>query len=356
MSSGKQLGDFLALGSNVFTSVGLIFANKWLMSKSSLGFQYATTLCALHYLTSGFYTWTSTMMGFTRKATMPWKDLVRFTLTANISIVSLNMSLMLNKVGFYQIAKLSIVPFVCLVERFWLGKTFSKQSLASVATVIFGVAIVTLTDLEMADNTLGLIIAAVSVVTSGLQQVFCRELQKNNKLSGVELLSVTAPAQGLSLLLVGPFLDFGLMNAWVLDYSWTPAAVLFLSISCFLAVGVNLSQFVCLGRVSAVTYQVVGHSKTILVLLGSSLFLGEVITPRQGGGMVIAVMGMIAYNYTKTQEDSNKPAEKKSIDEEQLLPGMPSNQDVVDSVTGKGSAGGSSMLRSTSNSDLRRGL
>jgi hypothetical protein len=49
----------------------------------------------------------------------------------------------------------------------------------------------------MADNTLGLIIAAVSVVTSGLQQVFCRELQKNNKLSGVELLSVTAPAQVL---------------------------------------------------------------------------------------------------------------------------------------------------------------
>lgn len=41
-----------------------------------------------------------------------------------------------------QIAKLSIVPFVCLVERFWLGKHFSRQSLASVATVIVGVAIV----------------------------------------------------------------------------------------------------------------------------------------------------------------------------------------------------------------------
>ena len=41
-----------------------------------------------------------------------------------------------------QIAKLLIVPFVCLVERFWLGKHFSQQVLACVATVILGVAVV----------------------------------------------------------------------------------------------------------------------------------------------------------------------------------------------------------------------
>lgn len=33
----------------------------------------ATTLCALHYLTSFLYTWSSVALGFTRKATMPWK-------------------------------------------------------------------------------------------------------------------------------------------------------------------------------------------------------------------------------------------------------------------------------------------
>ncbi len=41
-----------------------------------------------------------------------------------------------------QIAKLLIVPCVCLVERFWLGKQFSKQVLLSVCTVIVGVAVV----------------------------------------------------------------------------------------------------------------------------------------------------------------------------------------------------------------------
>jgi solute carrier family 35 protein E3 len=41
-----------------------------------------------------------------------------------------------------QIAKLLIIPFVCLVEHFWLGKTFSRAVIASVVTVVIGVAIV----------------------------------------------------------------------------------------------------------------------------------------------------------------------------------------------------------------------
>jgi solute carrier family 35 protein E3 len=41
--------------------------------------------------------------------------------------------------------------------------------------------------------------------------------------------------------------------------------------------------------------QVLGHSKTILVLLGGWLFLGDIITARQAGGMALAVLGMVAY-------------------------------------------------------------
>ena len=41
-----------------------------------------------------------------------------------------------------QIAKLLIIPFVCLVERFWLGKQFSVRVIMSVVTVVFGVAVV----------------------------------------------------------------------------------------------------------------------------------------------------------------------------------------------------------------------
>ena len=41
-----------------------------------------------------------------------------------------------------QIAKLLIIPFVCGVESVWLGKVFSRSIIASIFTVVAGVAIV----------------------------------------------------------------------------------------------------------------------------------------------------------------------------------------------------------------------
>ncbi len=41
-----------------------------------------------------------------------------------------------------QIAKLLIIPFVCLIERFYLGRVFAREVVASILLVICGVAIV----------------------------------------------------------------------------------------------------------------------------------------------------------------------------------------------------------------------
>lgn len=38
--------------------------------------------------------------------------------------------------------------------------------------------------------------------------------------------------------------------------------------TCFLALAVNLCSFGLIGRTSAITFQVVGHAKTCLVLIG----------------------------------------------------------------------------------------
>lgn len=44
--------------------------------------------------------------------------------------------------GGMQIAKLLIIPFVCLVEKFWLGKEFTRGVVTSVLVVVSGVAVV----------------------------------------------------------------------------------------------------------------------------------------------------------------------------------------------------------------------
>ena len=57
----------------------------------------------------------------------------------------------------------------------------------------------TVTDVQMENNVLGLVVAGLSVVSSGMQQIFCRTMQQKHNLSSHELLSNTAPAQVLPL-------------------------------------------------------------------------------------------------------------------------------------------------------------
>lgn len=52
-----------------------------------------------------------------------------------------------------------------------------------------------------------------------------------------------------------------------------------------------------LGRFSAITYTTMGHSKTLLVLLGAWLVLNEEMSFKVACGMLTAVLGMVLYAY-----------------------------------------------------------
>jgi solute carrier family 35 protein E3 len=60
------------------------------------------------------------------------------------------------------------------------------------------------------------------------------------------------------LLVVGPAVDYAVSRQWVTQYEFSGAAAACLALSCAIAVLVNISQFMCLGRFSALTFQVGG--------------------------------------------------------------------------------------------------
>ena len=92
---------------------------------------------------------------------------------------------------------------------------------------------------------------------------------------------------------------------------------MFIILSCTIAVGTNLSQFICIGRFTAVSFQVIGHMKTILVLILGFLFFGkEGLNLHVVLGMIIAVVGMIWYGNA-----SSKPGGK-----ERRSPALPINK------------------------------
>lgn len=85
----------------------------------------------------------------------------------------------------------------------------------------------------------------------------------------------------------------------------------FILLSCSLAVFCNVSQYLCIGRFSAVSFQVLGHMKTVCVLtLGWLLFDSE-LTFKNIMGMGVAVLGMVIYSWAVEAE--KQPIHTKMI-------------------------------------------
>ncbi|CAI7884596.1 unnamed protein product [Closterium sp. NIES-54] len=120
-------------------------------------------------------------------------------------------------------------------------------------------------------------------------------LQDHYATSSFDLLSQTAPLQALLLLLIGPPLDFYLTSRSLLAFHFSPGALLFLLLSGLLAVACNLSVYLCIGRFSATTYQVLGHVKTVLVIGIGVVFFHSPLSLHSMLGMSLAVLGMAMY-------------------------------------------------------------
>ncbi|KAB1210426.1 UDP-galactose transporter 2 [Morella rubra] len=288
---------------NVVTSVGIILVNKALMAK--YGFTFATTLTGLHFVTTTLLTVLFRKLGYIQASHLPVSELLRFVLFANFSIVGMNVSLMWNSVGFYQIAKLTMIPVSCFLEVVFDKVRYSRDTKLSIILVLLGVAVCTVTDVSV--NAKGFIAALVAVWSTAMQQYYVHYLQRNYSLGSFNLLGHTAPAQAASLLVVGPFLDYWLTGKRVDAYDYSFISLAFIILSCTIAVGTNLSQFICIGRFTAVSFQVLGHMKTILVLILGFIFFGkEGLNMQVVFGMLIAVAGMIWYGNA-----SSKPGAKE---------------------------------------------
>ncbi|KAK8959405.1 UDP-galactose transporter 2 [Platanthera guangdongensis] len=294
----KAVLDIASWMFNVATSVGIIMVNKALMATH--GFSFATTLTALHFATTTIMTAVLRWLGYILPSHLPVPDLIKFVIFANLSIVGMNVSLMWNSVGFYQIAKLCIIPVSCFLEVLFDKIRYSRDTKLSIVVVLLGVAVCTVTDVSV--NTKGLIAASIAVWSTALQQYYVHYLQRRYSLGSFNLLGHTAPTQAASLLLLGPFIDYLLTTKWVYSFEYNAMAVSFIGFSSVIAIGTNLSQFICIGRFTAVSFQVLGHMKTILSCSWDSSYLEKKAFSLQVFlGMILAVAGMIWYGNASTK-------------------------------------------------------
>jgi len=297
-----QLGTIGALSLSVVSSVSIVICNKALIS--TLGFTFATTLTSWHLLVTFCSLHVALWMKLFEHKPFDPRAVMGFGILNGTSIGLLNLSLGFNSVGFYQMTKLDIIPCTVLLETLFFRKKFSRNVQLSLTVLLVGVGIATITDLQL--NVLGSILSLLAVVTTCVAQIMTNTIQKKFKVSSTQLLYQSCPYQAITLFVAGPFLDGLLTNQNVFAFKYTPQVLAFIVLSCLISVSVNFSTFLVIGKTSPVTYQVLGHLKTCLVLAFGIVLLHDPFSWRNILGILVAIVGMILYSYYCTIESEQK--------------------------------------------------
>ncbi|KAG0473575.1 hypothetical protein HPP92_015432 [Vanilla planifolia] len=300
-----QLGTVGALTLSVVSSVSIVICNKALIS--SLGFTFATTLTSWHLLVTFCSLHLALWMELFEHKPFDPRAVMGFGILNGCSIGLLNLSLGFNSIGFYQMTKLAIIPCTVLLETFFFRKNFSRNIQFSLFILLLGVGIATVTDLQL--NILGSILSLLAILTTCIAQIMTNTIQKRFKVSSTQLLYQSCPYQAITLFVVGPFLDGLLTKENVFAFKYTPLVLVFIILSCLISVSVNFSTFLVIGKTSPVTYQVLGHLKTCLVLAFGYVLLHDPFSWRNITGIFVAVVGMVLYSYYCTTENQQKTNE-----------------------------------------------
>ncbi|KAK3023118.1 hypothetical protein RJ639_042707 [Escallonia herrerae] len=300
--SGFQLGVIGALFLSVASSVSIVICNKALMSH--LGFPFATTLTSWHLMVTYCTLHVAQRFNFFENKAIDMQTVMLFGILNGVSIGFLNLSLGFNSIGFYQMTKLAIIPFTVLLETLFLKKQFSQKIKFSLFLLLVGVGIASVTDLQL--NLVGTVLSLLAIVTTCVGQILTNTIQKRLNVSSTQLLYQSAPFQAAILFVSGPLVDQYLTRQNVFAYKYSPIVSGFIILSCLIAVSVNFSTFLVIGKTSPVTYQVLGHLKTCLVLGFGYTLLHDPFTERNIIGILVAIIGMGLYSYFCTHENKKK--------------------------------------------------
>lgn len=300
--SGFTYPNWALVVGSILSTVLLVLVNK---NVFSAGFPFVLSLSTLHLFTTYMVMFTlSTCFGVFEPKSIPFSNNLLVSSMGVASIAFMNYSLRFNSVGVYQMAKLCIIPVV-LVFNAVKGEYPTKKVLAALSLVLFGVGVATVTDVQLSMQ--GLVYAFAAVVSTAQYQIWQGSKQREHKLTDMQMTQCVTQLQSFICLLAAVYVEGRdvHLNLFV-ETGLSVELVVQVILSCLLAVSVNAHAFALIGRTSAVTYQVVGHGKTCLIILSGYMFMSpfpplvELLNNLMG--VSLAVFGVILYGNLKLHE------------------------------------------------------
>jgi len=310
---------------NVASSVALVLVNKQVFKG---GFHFPMSLSFFHFCFT--YLWYQMLLvaGVYTKPEQGMGQFEKFKVAAAgfASIGFMNLSLNYNSVGFYQITKLTIIPVTLVINSLIYSVYTTTKIKLSLFILLAGVGVATVTDVDLRPT--GFLFGLAAVLTTAVFQIWQGTKQKEFGISATQLQAGIAPWQSIQAAAVA-------LATECYCYDAAPAAapcdtalcffelafagdavkqhVLWVVLgTCFLALAVNLCSFGLIGRTSPITFQVVGHAKTCLVLIGGYALFSSGAGDSQKlmnnmMGVGVAMVGVILYGHIKHASGNDAP-------------------------------------------------
>lgn len=285
---------------NITSSVMIVIANKLVLHTYAFAFPAALTLLHMVFTSAGI-TGMATVGMFVPKP-ISWRHSWPMGAAFAASVALGNISLQLNSVGFYQLTKLLVPPFVMSIEYLLYHTPWNARVVASILVLISGGVTAATADQQVISNPMGAVMALISVAATALYQVWAGGKQKELEVNGMQLLQHVSLTSAATLGFMVPMLE---PVGWadpsdpntLLGYKWTTSSTVAVVGSCLLGLLVTLTMFLFIGATSPLTFNVMGHAKSMLIILLGAVIFQEDMAPQKLLGTAIALSGIVWYSW-----------------------------------------------------------
>lgn len=306
--------------STIFSSCSLVLANKYLYH---LGFRWPISLTVFHFaVTYALLEVMKTMKLFTVCSNIPNHLLWLLSAYNTGSIAFMNVNLNKNSVGFYQLSKLATIPVMIVVNYLYYHKVEKPRTLFALSLLLFGLYYFSVNDVQF--NIVGCIWAFVAVLCTVASQTYNNFLQRSYNVGGISLQHATSWPQTVLVLITAIILE-NLDGDTPFDKTYNAREIIVILLTGVISVSVNVSAFAFIGKTSAVTYQVVGHAKTLIIfIIGLILFPPTVHEPsekriRKLVGLAFGMIGTVLYTVFQMMDKKEQERMAQKSDEHVVL-------------------------------------
>ncbi|KAI9752000.1 MAG: hypothetical protein M4579_005796 [Chaenotheca gracillima] len=291
MRGGEHVINVACVLVNTVCTIALVFANKIVFDDPQLGMM-PMSFAMWHFSCTAIVMWIASHKPFHLFEPVRLPGLRMIPLCAFFIgfLILNNRSLAVNSIGFYQLAKIMTTPTVVLLNYLFFSKTIKSSKVTSLVCICCGVGFVT--GSTIGANIYGVAVAGAAFTITALYQVWIGKKILDFKVSAPQLLMNQAPISALLLAALVPFFDT------TADFRSVPLRpLLAFLLSGLVASLLNLSQFLIIGRMSALTFNVTSNLKTVLIISFGWIQEGKVLLPLDMIGVMLAIGGVAYYTH-----------------------------------------------------------